>query len=66
MTNPWFDIPEVSPPTGVEIIIELDGCKIAKYLRTKIRFGEGLGGYKRWRHLGDDDIKGKYEENKDG
>ena len=60
MSNPWFEIPEVPPPTGVEILVELEGCKIGKYLRTKIRYGEVLGGYKRWRHLSDEDISAKW------
>ena len=53
----WFGIEEEFPPVGAEIIAEMNGCKIAQYLRLKIRDGEGLGHIKRWGFISPEEEK---------
>ena len=50
----WFDRGTLQYlKEGDEIIAELDGCKITKYVHMTIREGEGLGHIKRWRYRDD-------------
>lgn len=53
----WYNISEIPPPAGIEIMLELYGCKTCDYLIDQIREGEGLGCYKRWRFLNEKEKK---------
>jgi hypothetical protein len=44
----WYTFAEKRPIRDQKIVIELDGCKCWKFLKTTLRPSEGLGAYKKW------------------
>jgi len=44
----WHEFSEKMPEKNEVIVIELEGSKICRFMKGTLRYGEGLGSYKRW------------------
>lgn len=44
----WYTFDKKMPSFEDDIIVELRECKLCRYMRTRLRYGEGLGCYEKW------------------
>lgn len=47
----WHDPYLEPPPLDIELLVELNGCKLARYINYQFRESEGVGHVKRWAHI---------------